>query len=46
MFVFWVIGIASSGMMSEVSLVWGSMFKGLIDIIFERYLNIEGYSYL
>ena len=46
MFVFWVIGIALSGMISEDSLVWGSMFKGLIDIIFEKYLDIEGCSYL
>ena len=46
MFIFWVIGMASSGMMSEVSLVCENIFILLDDISTERYLYIEDFLYL
>ena len=45
-FIFWVIGMASSGMMSEVSLVCEIIFILLDDILSERYLDIEDFSNL
>ena len=43
MFIFWVIGMTSSGMISEVSLVYEIIFILLDDISSERYLDIEDF---
>ena len=45
-FIFWVIGMASSGMMSDVSLVCDNILILLDDISLDRYLYIEDFSNL
>ena len=45
-FIFWVIGMASSGMISKVSLVSESIFILLDDVSTERYLYIKDFSNL